>query len=286
MTKDILVEVDNLHVTFPTDGEMVKAVRGISYEIRKGETVGVVGESGSGKSVSSMSMLRLNDMAGAFVPEGGIIFNSDRLGRVELTTADKKTISSIRGRDISMIFQEPMTSLNPVLDIRTQLTEPLIQHLDMSLEQAEEKVLGLLKRVRIPDPEGKLAQYPHNLSGGMRQRIMIAMALTCEPALLIADEPTTALDVTIQAQILDLIKDVQDDFGMSVLFITHDMAVIAEMADRVVVMFNGKIVEQGPVEQIFHDPQHDYTKKLIGAVPRIGSMNGKPKPEKFPAIVG
>ena len=286
MTKDILVEVDNLHVTFPTDGEMVKAVRGISYEIRKGETVGVVGESGSGKSVSSMSMLRLNDMAGAFVPEGGIIFNSDRLGRVELTTADKKTISSIRGRDISMIFQEPMTSLNPVLDIRTQLTEPLIQHLDMSLEQAEEKVLGLLKRVRIPDPEGKLAQYPHNLSGGMRQRIMIAMALTCEPALLIADEPTTALDVTIQAQILDLIKDVQDDFGMSVLFITHDMAVIAGMADRVVVMFNGKIVEQGPVEQIFHDPQHDYTKKLIGAVPRIGSMNGKPKPEKFPAIVG
>ena len=286
MTKDILVEVDNLHVTFPTDGEMVKAVRGISYEIRKGETVGVVGESGSGKSVSSMSMLRLNDMAGAFVPEGGIIFNSDRPGRVELTTADKKTISSIRGRDISMIFQEPMTSLNPVLDIRTQLTEPLIQHLDMSLEQAEEKVLGLLKRVRIPDPEGKLAQYPHNLSGGMRQRIMIAMALTCEPALLIADEPTTALDVTIQAQILDLIKDVQDDFGMSVLFITHDMAVIAEMADRVVVMFNGKIVEQGPVEQIFHDPQHDYTKKLIGAVPRIGSMNGKPKPEKFPAIVG
>ncbi|MBO6947171.1 MAG: ABC transporter ATP-binding protein [Rhodospirillales bacterium] len=286
MTKDILVEVDNLHVTFPTDGEMVKAVRGISYEIRKGETVGVVGESGSGKSVSSMSMLRLNDMAGAFVPEGGIIFNSDRLGRVELTTADKKTISSIRGRDISMIFQEPMTSLNPVLDIRTQLTEPLIQHLDMSLEQAEEKVLSLLKRVRIPDPEGKLAQYPHNLSGGMRQRIMIAMALTCEPALLIADEPTTALDVTIQAQILDLIKDVQDDFGMSVLFITHDMAVIAEMADRVVVMFNGKIVEQGPVEQIFHDPQHDYTKKLIGAVPRIGSMNGKPKPEKFPAIVG
>ncbi len=286
MTNDILVEVENLHVTFPTDGEMVKAVRGISYQIKKGETVGVVGESGSGKSVSSMSMLRLNDMAGAFVPEGKIHLNSERLGRVELTTADKKTISSIRGRDIAMIFQEPMTSLNPVLDIRTQLTEPLIQHLAMSPEDAEKKVLGLLKRVRIPDPEGKLSQYPHNLSGGMRQRIMIAMALTCEPSLLIADEPTTALDVTIQAQILDLIKDIQDDFGMSVLFITHDMAVIAEMADRVVVMYNGEIVEQGPVEQIFHDPQHDYTKKLIGAVPRIGSMSGKAAPEKFPAIVG
>ena len=286
MTQDVLVEVQNLHVTFPTDGEMVKAVRGITYEVRKGETVGVVGESGSGKSVSSMSMLRLNDMAGAFVPEGNIYLNSERLGRIDLTTADKKTISSIRGRDISMIFQEPMTSLNPVLDIRTQLTEPLIQHLGMSPDDAEAKVLKLLKRVRIPDPESKLEQYPHNLSGGMRQRVMIAMALTCEPSLLIADEPTTALDVTIQAQILDLIKDIQDEFGMSVLFITHDMAVIAEMADRVVVMYNGKIVEQGTVDQIFHDPQHDYTKKLISAVPRIGSMNGKAAPEKFPATVG
>ncbi len=286
MTQDVLVEVQNLHVTFPTDGEMIKAVRGITYEVRKGETVGVVGESGSGKSVSSMSMLRLNDMAGAFVPEGNIYLNSERLGRIDLTTADKKTISSIRGRDISMIFQEPMTSLNPVLDIRTQLTEPLIQHLGMSPDDAEAKVLKLLKRVRIPDPESKLEQYPHNLSGGMRQRVMIAMALTCEPSLLIADEPTTALDVTIQAQILDLIKDIQDEFGMSVLFITHDMAVIAEMADRVVVMYNGKIVEQGTVDQIFHDPQHDYTKKLISAVPRIGSMNGKAAPEKFPATVG
>ncbi len=283
---DVLIEVDNLHVTFPTVGEHVKAVRGISYQVRKGETVGIVGESGSGKSVSSMSMLRLNDMAGAYVPEGKIHMNSERLGRIELTSANEKTIGKIRGREIAMIFQEPMTCLNPVLDLRTQLTEPIFQHLGLSQQEAEEKVLRLLRRVRIPDPEGKLTQYPHNLSGGMRQRIMIAMALTCEPSLLIADEPTTALDVTIQAQILDLIKDIQDEFGMSVLFITHDMAVIAEMADRVVVMFNGKIVEQGPVEQIFHDPQHDYTKKLIGAVPRIGSMNGKAMPEKFPAVVG
>ena len=181
-----------------------------------------------------------------------------------------------------MIFQEPMTCLNPVLSIKTQLTEPLLQHQNMNMEQAEERVLELLQRVRIPDPEQKLDQYPHHLSGGMRQRAMIAMALCCQPSLLIADEPTTALDVTIQAQILDLIKDLQSEFGMSVMFITHDMAVIAEMADRVVVMFNGEIVEQGPVDKVFHEPEHAYTKKLINAVPRIGSMAGKSAPEKFP----
>jgi ABC-type dipeptide/oligopeptide/nickel transport system ATPase component len=194
-------------------------------------------------------------------------------------------MQSIRGSEIAMIFQEPMTCLNPVLSIRTQLTEPLLQHQGMDANQAEEVALSLLKRVRIPDPEKKLDQYPHHLSGGMRQRAMIAMALCCKPSLLIADEPTTALDVTIQAQILDLIKDLQAEFGMSVMFITHDMAVIAEMADRVVVMFNGEVVEQGPVDQIFHSPKHDYTKKLINAVPRIGSMTGKSSPEKFPLAV-
>ena len=285
MSSDVLIEVDNLHVNFPTIGKTVEAVRGVTFEIRKGETLGVVGESGSGKSVTSMSMLRLNDMAGAYVPEGKIYLNSERLGRVELTELDAKSIGNVRGREIGMIFQEPMTCLNPVLDIRLQLTEALFQHLGMTPEEAEERVLSLLRRVRIPDPEAKLNQYPHNLSGGMRQRVMIAMALACGPSLLIADEPTTALDVTIQAQILDLIKDIQDEFNMSVLFITHDMAVIAEMADRVVVMFNGKIVEQGPVDQIFHEPQHDYTKKLISAVPRIGSMSGRTEPEKFPSIV-
>ena len=156
----------------------------------------------------------------------------------------------------------------------------------MNQDAAEEKIISLLNRVRIPDPAGKLSQYPHHLSGGMRQRVMIAMALACEPALLIADEPTTALDVTIQAQILDLMKDIQEEFGMSVMFITHDMAVIAEMADRVVVMYQGQVVEQGPVDQIFHDPQHPYTRKLISAVPRIGSMTGKAQPEKFPALAG
>ena len=281
-----LVEFDDLHVTFPTSGKHVEAVRGVSYAIMPGETVGVVGESGSGKSVTAMSLLRLNEMIGAYIPKGTIQFNSRDHGHIDLTKAASSVVQGIRGKEISMIFQEPMTCLNPVLSLRTQLTEPLFQHQGLDPAAAEEKIIRLLNRVRIPDPAGKLAQYPHHLSGGMRQRVMIAMALACEPALLIADEPTTALDVTIQAQILDLIKDIQEEFGMSVMFITHDMAVIAEMADRVVVMYQGQVVEQGPVEQIFHDPQHPYTRKLINAVPRIGSMTGKPRPEKFPAIAG
>ena len=285
MSQDALVEVKNLHVNFPTDGKIVEAVRGISFNISKGTTLGVVGESGSGKSVTSMSLLRLNDMAGAYIPEGKIFLNSQRIGRVDITAADEKIMGTVRGREIGMIFQEPMTCLNPVLSIRTQLTEALFQHFNLSPKEADEKVLSLLRRVRIPDPESRLNQYPNNLSGGMRQRVMIAMSLACGPSLLIADEPTTALDVTIQAQILDLIKDVQEEYGMSVLFITHDMAVIAEMADEVIVMFRGKIVEHGPVHEIFHNPQHDYTKKLIAAVPRIGSMKGKGAPEKFPEIV-
>ena len=283
--QDILIEIENLHVTFPTVGKHVEAVRGVTFNIAKGKTLGVVGESGSGKSVTSMSLLRLNDITGAFMPKGKIHLNSARLGRVDITAADEKMMGAIRGREIGMIFQEPMTCLNPVLSIHMQLTEHLFQHFNLSEEEAEEKVIGLLRRVRIPDPEGKLNQYPHNLSGGMRQRVMIAMALACGPSLLIADEPTTALDVTIQAQILDLIKDVQDEFGMSVLFITHDMAVIAEMADEVIVMFDGEIVESGSVYNIFHNPQHSYTKKLIGAVPRIGSMSGKSAPEKFPDAI-
>ena len=282
MSEDILVEFDNLHVHFPTIGKPVEAVRGVTFHINKGETVGVVGESGSGKSVSAMSLLRLNDSAGAYMPEGRIFLHSSEHGRVDITEAEGPQMQSIHGKEVGMIFQEPMTCLNPVLSIKTQLTKPLLQHQGMSEVDAEEKVLGLLQRVRIPDPEKKLDQYPHHLSGGMRQRAMIAMALCCQPALLIADEPTTALDVTIQAQILALIKDLQGEFGMSVMFITHDMAVIAEMADRVVVMFNGEVVEQGPVDQIFHAPQQDYTKKLINAVPRIGSMTGVSSPEKFP----
>ncbi len=280
--KDPIVQFDNLHVTFPTVGKHVEAVRGVSFNIESGETVGVVGESGSGKSVTAMTLLRLNDITGAYIPEGSVYVKTNNLARMDITKANDDMMRTIRGCEIAMIFQEPMTCLNPVLTLRTQLTEPLLIHESLSQYAAEARVVDLLKRVRIPDPENKLDQYPHHLSGGMRQRVMIAMALSCNPALLIADEPTTALDVTIQAQIMDLIKDLQDEFGMSVMFITHDMAVIAEMADRVIVMFQGKIVEQGPVDQIFHSPQHDYTKNLINAVPRIGSMSGKLAPEKFP----
>ena len=191
MSDERLVEFDNLHVHFPTVGKPVEAVRGVTFHINRGETVGVVGESGSGKSVSAMSLLRLNDMAGAYMPEGRIKLHSSEFGEVDITEAEDPLMQSIRGKEIAMIFQEPMTCLNPVLSIKTQLTEPLLQHQGMTLPDAEEKVVGLLRRVRIPDPEKKLEQYPHHLSGGMRQRAMIAMALCCQPALLIADEPTT-----------------------------------------------------------------------------------------------
>ena len=282
MLNSTLIDIQDLNVRFPNRGKPIDAVRGISFKIFRGETLGVVGESGSGKSVTSMSILGLNHVAGAFVSAGNIIFNSDRLGSVDITKLENQEIRKIRGREIGMIFQEPMTCLNPVLNIQLQLYEALETHLHDENLNLKMRMLELLEKLRIPDPVAKLSQYPHNLSGGMRQRIMIAIALGCQPSLLIADEPTTALDVTIQAQILDLIKEMQSDFGTSVLFVTHDMAVIAEMADRVIVMLDGKIVEQGPVGQIFNNPQHDYTKKLINAVPKIGSMTGKKNPEKVP----
>ena len=282
MFNSTLIDIQDLNVRFPSRGKPIDAVRGISFKIFRGETLGVVGESGSGKSVTSMSILGLNHIAGAFVSAGNIIFNSDRLGSVDITKLENQEIRKIRGREIGMIFQEPMTCLNPVLNIQLQLYEALETHLHDENLNLKMRMLELLEKLRIPDPVAKLSQYPHNLSGGMRQRIMIAIALGCQPSLLIADEPTTALDVTIQAQILDLIKEMQSDFGTSVLFVTHDMAVIAEMADRVIVMLDGKIVEQGPVGQIFNNPQHNYTKKLISAVPKIGSMTGKKNPEKFP----
>tara|TARA_B100000575_G_scaffold294440_1_gene310405 strand:- start:5737 stop:6594 length:858 start_codon:yes stop_codon:yes gene_type:complete len=282
MKKSTLLEIKNLRICFPNRGKPFDAVRKISFEIFRGETLGVVGESGSGKSVTSMSILGLNHIAGASVAEGNVNFNSDLFGSVDMTQLDHREIRKIRGREIGIIFQEPMTCLNPVLNIKLQLYESLVAHLDDESVNLKHRMMHLLEKLRIPDPAAKLAQYPHNLSGGMRQRIMIAIALGCQPSLLIADEPTTALDVTIQAQILDLIKEVQSDFGTSVLFITHDMAVIAEMADRVIVMLDGKIVEQGPVQQIFNNPQNEYTRRLISAVPKIGSMKGKTKPEKFP----
>ena len=262
----------------------MKAVDGISFHINKGETVAVVGESGSGKSVSAMAMMRLNDASGGKMPTGSINLRLPDDSVVDVVQLEDDDLRQIRGNAISMIFQEPMTSLNPVFTIGFQISEAIMLHQGLNEKEAEQRALEMLRFVRIPEPGKQLKQYPHHLSGGMRQRVMIAMALSCRPQLLIADEPTTALDVTIQAQILDLIKTLQDEIGTAVLFITHDMGVVAEVADRVVVMFKGKVVEQGDAETIFHNPEHPYTKALINAVPRLGSMNGKDAPEKFPNV--
>ena len=231
-----LIEVDDLRVHFPLEDETVKAVDGVSWHIDKGETLAVVGESGSGKSVTAMSLMRLTDYAGGKIMSGTVNFRRKNENVIDLASSPQGVMRDIRGNDISMIFQEPMTSLNPVFTVGMQIAEAIVLHQGKTEQEALEMALEMLKLVRIPEPEKQLTQYPHQLSGGMRQRVMIAMALSCRPSLLIADEPTTALDVTIQAQILDLIKMLQRDIGMSVMFITHDMGVVAEVADRVVVM--------------------------------------------------
>ena len=284
MDNNRLIEVRDLRVQFPVDGGLVKAVDGVSWHIDRGETLCLVGESGSGKSVSAMALLRLNDMSGGRIASGEILFRRQDGDVIDIVQQPPAVMREIRGNDISMIFQEPMTSLNPVFTIGFQISETIMLHQNKSEKEALELALEMLRLVRIPEPEKRLSNYPHQLSGGMRQRAMIAMALSCRPALLIADEPTTALDVTIQAQILDLIKLLQQEIGMSVLFITHDMGVVAEIADRVVVMLQGETVEQGSAEEIFHSPQHPYTKALLNAVPRLGSMKGTKHPAKFPNV--
>ena len=281
MDEKRLIEVDDLRVYFPLEDETVKAVEGVSWHIDKGETLAVVGESGSGKSVTAMSLMRLTDYAGGKIMSGTANFRRKNGATVDLASEQQDVMRNIRGNDISMIFQEPMTSLNPVFTVGMQIAEAIILHQGKTEEEALDMALEKLKLVRIPEPEKQLTQYPHQLSGGMRQRVMIAMALSCRPSLLIADEPTTALDVTIQAQILGLIKKLQQDIGMSVMFITHDMGVVAEVADRVVVMLRGEKVEEGPAVEIFHNPQHPYTKALLSAVPKLGSMNGRILPAKF-----
>ena len=239
MDEKRLIEVDDLRVHFPLEDETVKAVDGVSWHIDKGETLAVVGESGSGKSVTAMSLMRLTDYAGGKIMSGTVNFRRKNENVIDLASSPQDVMRDIRGNDISMIFQEPMTSLNPVFTVGMQIAEAIVLHQGKTEQEALEMSLEMLKLVRIPEPEKQLTQYPHQLSGGMRQRVMIAMALSCRPSLLIADEPTTALDVTIQAQILDLIKMLQRDIGMSVMFITHDMGVVAEVADRVVVMLRG-----------------------------------------------
>lgn len=261
-----LLEIRNLHTFFKTKKGLVKAVNDVSYEVEEGKVLGIVGESGSGKSVSAMSIIRLLDKNG-YVDRGEIVFDGKDM--VNMSLAE---MQSIRGNDISVIFQEPMTALNPVFSIERQVAEPFIIHQGLSKKEAAKKVVELLSLVKIPNPDKVAKQYPHQLSGGMRQRVVIAMALACEPKLLIADEPTTALDVTIQAQILHLMNELRQRVGSSILFITHDLAVINEMADDVVVMYCGQVVEHASVATIFSqdDPyQHPYTEGLLYSIPRL-----------------
>ena len=272
----VALEIKNLSVEFDVRGRTVNAVSDVSWNVKKGETLAIVGESGSGKSVSALAILKLIPNPPGKITSGSIFFE----GKNIVKTSDTE-IRNIRGKKISMIFQEPMTSLNPLMTIGKQISEVLDRHFKLSKKETYQKAKNILDIVQIPDSKRWLNGYPHEMSGGMRQRVMIAMALVCEPTVLIADEPTTALDVTIQAQILGLIKKLQKDIGMSVVFITHDMGVVAEIADRVVVMLGGKKVEEGNVNEIFHNPKHPYTKSLLAVVPRLGSMKGRSLPAKF-----
>ncbi len=269
-----LLEVKNLHTYFKTRKGTVKAVNDVSYDLEPGRTIGIVGESGSGKSVSAMSILRLLDGNG-YIAEGSVMFEGQ-----DLTKLSQQEMYEIRGNKISVIFQEPMTSLNPVFTVKRQLSEPFMIHQKMSKKEAEQKALEMLAAVQIPNPEAVLRQYPHQLSGGMRQRVMIAMALACKPKILIADEPTTALDVTIQAQILRLMNELQKDNGTAIIFITHDLGVINEMADDVVVMYCGQVVEQTSAKTIFTDcpVSHPYTEGLMHSIPRLDSVGRKLEP--------
>ncbi len=264
-----LLEVRNLQTQFFTSAGTVRAVDGISYDVAPGETVAIVGESGCGKSVGAMSIMRLIPDPPGRVVDGEVIFNDTDL--LKLSEAEMR---AIRGRDIGMIFQEPMTSLNPVLSIERQLTETVEEHLGYGHEKARARAMELLGLVGISEPERRLRQYPHHLSGGMRQRVMIAMSLACEPKLIIADEPTTALDVTIQAQILELMKNLTRKMGVAMVIITHNLGVVARYADRVNVMYAGKIIESGDAEQIYHNPKHPYTVALLRSVPRMDRQRG------------
>jgi oligopeptide/dipeptide ABC transporter ATP-binding protein len=274
--------IDGLRTEFETADGLAVAVDGVSYEVRVGETLGIVGESGSGKSVTALSAMGLIPSPPGRVTQGSV-WSSGR----NLLALDERSMEKIRGKEIAMIFQEPMTSLNPVLSIGRQLTEGIVEHMGVTQSQATERAIEMLRLVNIPEPESRIAQFPHQLSGGMLQRVMIAMALSCNPVVLIADEPTTALDVTIQAQILNLMRKLQEDFGTGIVLITHDMGVVAEMADRVVVMYAGRKVEEGPTEALFRNPQHPYTRGLLAALPRLSEVRdvGEVRLNEIPGIV-
>lgn len=272
-----ILEIENLQTQFYTSAGTVKAVDGVSYDVKEGETVAIVGESGCGKSVSAMSILRLIPDPPGKTVGGSIRF----LGR-DLLQITEDEMREVRGKDIGMVFQEPMTSLNPVLSIERQLTETLEEHTDMTPEQTKERAIELLGLVGISDPKRRLSQYPHHLSGGMRQRVVIAMALACEPKLIIADEPTTALDVTIQAQILELMKNLTRRMDVALIVITHNLGVVARYADRVNVMYAGKIIESGTAHDIYHRPRHPYTLALLKSVPRMD----QPRKAKLDPVEG
>lgn len=267
-----LLEVNNLQTSFFTDAGEVKAVNGVSFNLERGKVLGIVGESGSGKSVTAYSIMQI--LAGT----GKIIGGSIKLDGQELVNAGEKVMKDVRGNKISIIFQDPMTSLNPTYTIGSQLKEAILLHTDRDKKQAYDRAVEMLRLVNVNEPEKRMKQYPHELSGGMRQRVMIAMALACEPDILIADEPTTALDVTIQAQILELMKDLQEELGMAIIMITHDLGVVAQMCDEVVVMYAGSICEQGTADEIFYNPQHEYTKGLIRSLPSANTAGQKLKP--------
>lgn len=272
-----LLEVSNLSICFDTDDGTLEAIDNISFDIQAGETVGLVGESGCGKSVTAHAIMRLLPQPMGAISHGSIKFNGD-----DLSSQSLAEMESIRGSAIGMVFQEPMTALNPVQTIGKQISESLILHLNLSIPQALQASIDILQRVGVPSPELRVIEYPHQLSGGMRQRVVIAIALACKPSLLIADEPTTALDVTIQAQILRLIRDLQNEMKMAVLLITHDLGIVAETCDRVLVMYAGRIVESGTITQIFDNPAHPYTQGLLNSIPRLAT----PSKSRLPVISG
>ena len=267
-----LLKVTDLHTSFFTPAGEVKAVNGISFSLEKGKVLGIVGESGSGKSVTAYSILQI------LANPGKIVSGSVKLNGEELVGASKEVMNSVRGNKISIIFQDPMTSLNPVFTVGNQLVEAIMLHTDRTKEEAMQRAIEMLSLVGVNEPEKRVKQYPHEFSGGMRQRVMIAMALACEPDILIADEPTTALDVTIQAQILDLMKDLQKKLGMSIIMITHDLGVVAEMCDEVIVMYAGEVCERGTADEIFYNPKHEYTKGLMRSIPSVNSDGKRLEP--------
>ena len=276
MEKEVTLQIKDLELWFDNDRGSVKILNGISFDIYKGETLGIVGESGCGKSVTSLSIMRLLQSPPARF--GGSIKLQDK----ELLKLSERQMQAIRGNRISMIFQEPMTSLNPVFTIGDQLIETFMQHQGLSKAEAWAKGIEMLRMVRIPLPEQRMKEFPYQLSGGMRQRVMIAMALACQPELLIADEPTTALDVTIQAQVLDLMRDLQKELGTSIAFITHDLGVVSEMCDRVIVLYCGEVVEEAVAEDLFENPKHPYTEGLLGTLPKFGQSG---RLEMIPGVV-